>query len=85
MAEPPCGCDPSTCYSDCSQRHVCRELARQIMLHDADIRATDDWPALPGTVKLRCPECQRFFTSREGARICPICKPPRTGPRGKYW
>lgn len=28
--EPPCECDPATCYSDCCQRHVCRWQREQI-------------------------------------------------------
>lgn len=53
-------------------------------MHEDRQEQRDDWPALPGTVKLRCPECNRFFTSRDGARICPICKPPTGTPRKRY-
>jgi hypothetical protein len=27
---PPCECDPSNCYIDCSQRHICRWQREQI-------------------------------------------------------
>src|ERR1700729_1446580 len=30
MAEPPCGIDPTDCYADCTQRHICRWQREQI-------------------------------------------------------